>query len=301
MGLQNYLKERAALVDSALLELMPTEDVYPPRIHQAMQYSLFAGGKRLRPILCLAAAEAIGKEYASLLPAACALEMIHTYSLIHDDLPVMDNDDFRRGKLTNHKVYGEGMAVLAGDALLTYAFEVLARYGQTAPNQAAVWQVVQEIAVAAGTRGMIGGQVVDLESAGRDSVQQELSWQDLLIYIHTHKTGALFRASLRTGALLAGAKQEELEGLTVCAEKFGLAFQITDDLLDITGDQGKLGKPIGSDAQNHKVTYPALFGIDKSRCLAREAIEEAIQALEKLPGYTEPLKQLIHYLLVRQS
>lgn len=301
MELKNYLKERAALVDSALQELMPPGDLYPSQIHQAMQYSLFAGGKRLRPILCLAAAEAVGKEYAPILPAACALEMIHTYSLIHDDLPAMDNDDYRRGKLTNHKVYGEGMAVLAGDALLTYAFEVLARYGEANQDKGGVWQVLREIAAAAGTMGMIGGQTVDLQSEGRVSAEQELPPQDLLMYIHTHKTGALFRAALRTGALLAGADEKELKGLTLYAEKFGLAFQITDDLLDITGDQEKLGKPIGSDAKNLKVTYPALFGIDESRRLAQEAIEEAVQALESLSGYTEPLKLLIRYLSARQS
>jgi geranylgeranyl diphosphate synthase type II len=295
VDLKEYLQERSTLVDQALQKFMPAEELYPSKIHQAMYYSIFAGGKRLRPILCLAAAEALGKEYQHLLPVACALEMIHTYSLIHDDLPVMDDDDYRRGKLTNHKVYGEGMAVLAGDALLTYAFEILACYGQKCREQEVAWQVLREIAVAAGTQGMIGGQVVDLESAGKNIADKEL-----LNYIHTHKTGALFRVSLRSGALLAGANAEELACLTLYAEKFGLAFQITDDLLDIVGDQKKLGKPIGSDAKKNKLTYPALYGVEKSRCLVQEAIKEAIDALTKLSGYTKPLEFLLRYLLERE-
>ncbi|MGI6587801.1 MAG: polyprenyl synthetase family protein [Peptococcia bacterium] len=295
MDLKAYLQERSTLVDQALQEIIPAEELYPPKIHQAMHYSVFAGGKRLRPILCLAAAEALGKEYQPLLPVACAIEMIHTYSLIHDDLPVMDDDDYRRGKLTNHKVYGEGMAVLAGDALLTYAFEILACYGKKHQKQEIAWQVLREIAVAAGTEGMIGGQVVDLESAGKNLADKEL-----LTYIHTHKTGALFRVSLRSGALLAGANTEELACLTLYAEKFGLAFQITDDLLDIVGDQKKLGKPIGSDIKKNKLTYPALYGVEKSRCLVREAVIEAIDALTKLSGYTKPLEFMLRYLLERE-
>lgn len=295
MELKRYLQERADLVDQALQENMPAQELYPPKIHQAMHYSVFAGGKRLRPILCLAAAEALGKEYQPLLPVACALEMIHTYSLIHDDLPAMDDDDYRRGKLTNHKVYGEGMAVLAGDALLTYAFEILARYGEKHQEKQAAWQVLREIAVAVGTEGMIGGQVVDLESAGK-----HLADKELLAYIHTHKTGALFRTSLRTGALLSGANAEELACLTLYAEKFGLAFQITDDLLDLVGNQKKLGKPVGSDAKNDKLTYPALYGLEESKRFVGEAIEEARGALTKLPGYAEPLELLLRYLPERE-
>ena len=295
MDLKAYLQERSTLVEQALQDLMPAKEVYPPQIHEAMHYSVFAGGKRLRPILCLAAAEAIDKDYKPLLPVACALEMIHTYSLIHDDLPVMDDDDYRRGKLTNHKVYGEGIAVLAGDALLTYTFEILADYGQKCQEQEVAWQVLREIAVAAGTEGMIGGQVVDLESAGK-----ELADKELLTYIHTHKTGALFCVSLRAGALLAGANPEELACLTLYAEKFGLAFQITDDLLDVVGDQKKLGKPIGSDTKMNKLTYPALYGIEKSRELVQEAVEEAVAALAKLSGETKPLEFLLRYLLERE-
>lgn len=296
MELQKYLQEKATLVEQSLQELLPAEGFYPPIIHQAMRYSIFAGGKRLRPILCLAAAEAVGKASEPLLPVACALEMLHTYSLIHDDLPAMDDDDYRRGKLTNHKVYGEGMAVLAGDALLTYAFEVLARYSKQNRNQGTALQVLEEIAVAVGTEGMIGGQVVDLESEGKNITKQE----EALSYIHTHKTGALFRTSLRAGALLAEAGEEELAGLTLYAEKFGLAFQITDDLLDVIGKQEILGKPIGSDAYKKKITYPAIYGLEKSQCLAKEAIEDAVQALEKLPGNTEPLRLLVRYLEQRE-
>ncbi|MDD2211418.1 MAG: polyprenyl synthetase family protein [Clostridia bacterium] len=295
MELKQYLQERAVIVDQALREIMPAQDLYPPKIHEAMHYSVFAGGKRLRPILCLAAAEALGRDYQPLLPVACALEMIHTYSLIHDDLPVMDDDDYRRGKLTNHKVFGEGIAVLTGDALLTYAFEILARYGEKHQEKKAVWQVLQEIATAAGTAGMIGGQVVDLESEGRNLVDKEL-----LVYIHTHKTGALFRASLRAGALLAGASAEELACLTLYAEKFGLAFQITDDLLDLVGNQKKLGKPVGSDTKNKKLTYPTLYGLAEAKRFVREAIEEAARSLTKLPGKTEPLELLLRYLPERE-
>jgi len=300
MQLKQYLEKRAAVVDEALLVTLPKTELFPEKIHQAMHYSIFAGGKRLRPILCLAAAEAMGKAYQPILPVACALEMLHTYSLIHDDLPAMDNDDYRRGKLTNHKVFGEGIAILAGDALLTSAFEILTRYGEEHQENKAVWQVVREIASAAGTEGMIGGQVADITSEGRNLAELPLD-QELLVYIHTHKTGALFRASLRAGALLTGANEEELNCLTIYAEKFGLAFQITDDLLDLFGDERKLGKPIGSDAKNKKLTYPALFGVEKSKQFVREAIAEAEIALRKLPGLTEPLELLLKYLPERQS
>ena len=300
MNLHEYLQEKAAIVNKELEQLMPAKDRYPATIHQAMRYSIFAGGKRLRPILCLAAAEAVSKEAAQfpLLPAACALEMLHTYSLIHDDLPAMDNDDYRRGKLTNHKVFGEGIAVLAGDALLTYGFEVLLRFARQFPDKERALQVVEEIAIAIGTEGMIGGQVVDIESEGKkESALSEAN----LAYIHTHKTGALFRTAIRAGAILAGAREEELAALTLYAEKFGLAFQITDDLLDITGEQTVLGKPIGSDAKNAKLTYPALYGFEQAKILAKATIEEAVQALAELPGRTEPLQLLVRYLEKRVS
>lgn len=295
MNLEIYLQERACLIETTLREILPKKDAFPTLIHESMHYSVFAGGKRLRPILCLAAVEAIGRDFKPLLPIACALEMIHTYSLIHDDLPAMDDDDYRRGKLTNHKVYGEGVAILAGDALLTYAFEVLAKYGLQFFSSQIVCQVMQEIALAVGTKGMIGGQVADLMAA-----EQGKKDKNLLIYIHTHKTGALFRAALRTGALLAGATSTELACLTTYAEKFGLAFQITDDLLDLTGNSEKLGKTVGSDQAMGKLTFPALYGIEKSRELVQEVVDEALQTLAKLPGETKPLELLLQYLVVRE-
>jgi len=297
MDLKQYLRAKAGEVDKALSALLPERWVYPEIIHEAMRYSLFAGGKRLRPILCLASAEALGKDSNHLLPVACSLEMIHTYSLIHDDLPAMDDDDYRRGKLTNHKVFGEGIAILAGDALLTRAFELLAEVGCQAESsmKPVALQVICEVARAAGSLGMIGGQVVDLVSEGRPIECETLT------YIHTHKTGALFTASVRAGALMAGASEQELEALTVYAENFGLAFQITDDLLDITGDETKLGKPVGSDERNKKATYPSLYGLEKSRELAREAVAKAVSALGSLPGSIWPLEQLARYLLERET
>ncbi len=295
MDLQCYLKERAQVVEETLQALLPQEAVYPNVVHEAMRYSVFAGGKRLRPILCLAGAEAVGVESHKLLPIACALEMIHTYSLIHDDLPAMDNDDYRRGKLTNHKVYGEGIAILAGDALLTLAFEVMARYGYANFNAQSVLQVISEIARASGTLGMIGGQVVDLQSEGKNIDEKTL------VYIHSHKTGALFRASLRAGALLSEAEPLYLEALTNYAENFGLAFQITDDILDVVGEESKLGKPVGSDSRNQKATYPVLYGLEESRKLAKEAVEKAIASLKPLPGETKPLELLARYLYERET
>lgn len=295
MDLQSYLKERASLIDATLQSLLPQETLYPHVVHQAMRYSVFAGGKRLRPILCLAGAEAVGGDITRLLPIACALEMIHTYSLIHDDLPAMDNDDYRRGKLTNHKVYGEGIAILTGDALLTLAFEVMAGYGNTHFNAKSVLRVISEIASASGTLGMIGGQVVDLQSEGKNIDEKTL------VYIHSHKTGALFRASLRAGALLFEAEPVYLEALTNYAEYFGLAFQITDDILDVVGEESKLGKPVGSDTRNQKATYPVLYGLEQSRKLAKEAVEKAIASLKPLPGETKPLELLARYLYERET
>ncbi len=295
MRLKQYLQKRALLVDEHLSTLLPRETEYPQIIHEAMQYSIFAGGKRLRPIMCLAAVEALGRKYEPYLPVACALEMIHTYSLIHDDLPAMDNDDYRRGKLTSHKVYGEDIAILAGDALLTHAFEILATAAEGLPGEKRMLRVIREVANASGTRGMIGGQVVDVQSEGKAITPLTLN------YIHTHKTGALFRAAVRSGALLAGASENELSALTEYAECFGLVFQITDDLLDILGDEKILGKPVGSDEKNQKGTYPSLYGVEKSKKLAREAVDKAVKSLEPLRGNTEPLILLARYLIERKS
>ncbi len=294
MDFLTELKARAALVDRALDELLPTEDTYPPVIHQAMRYSLFAGGKRLRPVLTLAAAETVGGDPGRVLPAACALELIHTYSLIHDDLPAMDNDDFRRGKPTCHRVYGEAVAILAGDALLTHAFVLLAKNAQNqlAPAERVV-QVIEEVAAAAGTLGLIGGQVVDTVAADTPVDAATLE------YIHRHKTGALYRVAVRAGAILAGATESQLQPLTTYAENLGLAFQIQDDILDVEGDPARLGKPVGSDARNKKATYPALFGLDAARAKAREAVAAALAALEPFDERADFLRELARFVIAR--
>ncbi|MDR1702893.1 MAG: polyprenyl synthetase family protein [Sporomusaceae bacterium] len=267
--------------------------MHPPVIFEAMRYSLLAGGKRVRPLMLLAAAEAVGGQAVDCLPAACALEMIHAYSLIHDDLPAMDNDDYRRGKLTNHKVYGEGMAVLAGDALLTAAFEIILRQKNTRPE--ILLLVIKEIAQAAGAQGMVGGQAADLIAEGKKISAPELK------YIHQAKTGALFKAALRAGALLGGAGAEELAALTKYAECFGLAFQITDDILDVTGDETKLGKPTGSDERNQKATYVTLYSLAGAKDMAAKAVDEAQSHLAVFGAKAWVLRELAQYLLTRQA
>lgn len=293
MDIKNYMTQISALTEARLRELLPAEQSYPEVIHEAMAYSVFAGGKRFRPVLCMAACEAVCGSGASALDAACALECIHTYSLVHDDLPGMDNDDYRRGKLTNHKVFGEGMAILAGDALLTYAFEILADMDD-GTNTGQIIQIIREAAKASGEAGMIGGQVVDILS------EQKAPSLELLEYIHTHKTGALIVASVRIGAILGGADSKQLEALTVYAQKLGLAFQITDDILDVVGDADKIGKPVGSDEKNQKATYPLLFGLEQSRQMAHDAVQAAINALEPLGENADMLRQLALYLLSRE-
>lgn len=290
--LKEYSRRQAAIVDKTLDELMPADN-YPPEIFAAMRYSLFAGGKRLRPILLMAAADAAGGDGRNYLPVACALEMIHTYSLIHDDLPAMDDDDYRRGKPTNHKVYGEGMAILAGDGLLTAAFEAMLR--QTGVEPATLLQVAREVAEGAGAGGMVGGQAVDLLSEG-----QAID-ADTLRFMHRAKTGALFKAAIRAGAILAGASPEKLAALTEYAEQFGLAFQITDDILDVTGDEAKLGKPVGSDVKNDKVTYVSLYSLDGAKKLAAEAVAAATGALTAFGPEAAVLREMLEYLLTRDS
>lgn len=280
------------MVDSALDKYLPSEKEPPEIIHQAMRYSVFAGGKRLRPILVMAAAEAVGGSIESVMPAACAMEMIHTYSLIHDDLPAMDDDDFRRGRPTNHKVFGEAMAVLAGDALLTHAFSVLAGSLEFSDPEK-VSLVIGEIAHAAGTFGMVGGQVMDIQSEGQEATE------DILRYIHTHKTGALFIASVRSGGILSGANSRQLEVLTDYARHLGLAFQITDDILDVAGDSATLGKTVGSDQRKKKVTFPALYGLEQARIMAGEESERAVEIVEELGSAALPLQQIIRYLASR--
>ncbi|MBV9743001.1 MAG: polyprenyl synthetase family protein, partial [Acidobacteriia bacterium] len=254
------LHEYQQLVDSELNRLVPPETTAPATIHRAMRYSLLAGGKRIRPILCMEAARTVSGTFCCALEAACALEMVHTYSLIHDDLPALDNDDYRRGKLTNHKVFGDAMAILAGDALLTLAFQVLAQL-EAPPDRRA--RMIAELATAAGTvGGMIGGQVADLEGAG------EPPTATLLETIHRAKTGALLRASVRLGAIIAGANDAEYEALSCFGEHVGLAFQIVDDILDVEESSAALGKTSGKDVQQQKITFPAVYGLETSRQMA---------------------------------
>jgi geranylgeranyl diphosphate synthase type II len=261
---------------------------------EAMRYSLFAGGKRVRPILCLAAAEAVGGKIEEALAAACALECIHTYSLIHDDLPAMDNDDFRRGNPTNHKVYGEAGAILAGDGLLTFAFELLSGEGLAAVAAADRLRIIALIARAAGPLGMVGGQALDLESEGKEIAFKALR------FLHSCKTGALITASVQTGAILGGARDKDFAALTLYGRHIGLAFQIVDDLLNVEGTLEELGKAAGSDAARNKATYPAFFGAEKTREMARVAGAAAIAALAELGPRADPLRELAGYVLRRR-
>ncbi len=291
--LKKYLKRQQELVNNSLDGFLSEEKQYPSEIHTAMRYSVFAGGKRLRPILTIAAAEAVGGKAEEVIKAACAIELIHTYSLIHDDLPAMDNDDYRRGKLTCHKAYGEALAILAGDALLTYAFEMLADIDSSKHTL----RVIKEIAQAAGSRGMIGGQVIDILS--ENNLRGNAS--EALDYIHAHKTGALFRAAIRSGGLLAGAEEKQLTSLTSYARCFGLAFQITDDILDVEGNSDELGKPVGSDEKNKKLTYPAIYGLEVSRKMAADNIKEALEQISIFGVKALPLVSIAQYTLSRRS
>lgn len=296
MDLAHYLTQKVNRINSFLERVGPNPEAYPPAIHQAMAYSLYGGGKRLRPILVIAAAEAVGGNEETVLPTACAIEMIHTYSLIHDDLPAMDNDDYRRGKPTNHKVFGEATAILAGDGLLTKAFEVLGLNSQLCQIEPAVaMQVIIEIAVAAGIQGLIAGQTVDLESEGR---QVDFS---TLNFIHQHKTGKLFKAAIRSGALLGGAKEKQLESLSSYADHFGLAFQITDDILNVEGSNLKMGKAVGTDVLRKKATFPTMFGLPQSKKMAEEAITQAISSIEWMGTSSQPLIQIAFHLLRRDN
>lgn len=286
-----YLAERQALVEVALDQSLPV--TYPEKIYESMRYSLLAGGKRLRPILCLASCEWAGGTVEMAMPTACALEMIHTMSLIHDDLPAMDNDDYRRGKLTNHKVYGEDIAILAGDGLLTYAFEFVATRTENVPAQR-ILQVIGQLAKAVGAEGLVGGQVVDLDSEGLTDVSEET-----LTFIHTHKTGALLEACVVCGGILAGASEEELQHLSSYAQKIGLAFQIIDDILDITATTEQLGKSAGKDLQAQKVTYPSLWGIEESERQAKQLIEGAKAELSGWGERSQALLALADFITSR--
>jgi len=294
--LPHYLAERKEAVDRALDRFLLPADAFPLSIHEAIRYSVFAGGKRLRPILVIAAAEVAGGAMEPVLPTACAFELIHTYSLIHDDLPAMDDDDLRRGRPTSHKVFGEAVAILAGDALFTLGMRLLAEsFVQGDSNPALLPQLLAEVTDAAGTVGMIGGQVVDIESEGRVVSPSTLE------YIHTHKTGALIRAAVRAGALLSAASEQGLAALTTYGERLGLAFQIVDDILDLEGDQEAMGKAVGSDQRKRKVTYPDFYGLEPSRKMATDLIREAKEALDLFGDKAMPLRTLADFILSRNA
>ena len=293
--LHAYLADRRALTDRALDIYLPEADALPPHLHEAMRYSLFCGGKRLRPILVYAGAEAVGGRLEWVTPLACAVECIHTFSLIHDDLPAIDDDDLRRGNPTSHVVYGEAMAILAGDALLALAFDLIVECRVHVPAER-VLDAVAMVARASGTRGMVGGQVSDIESEGLSEVDEAT-----VASIHARKTGALLLASLLAGARLCGATAAEERALHVYGAQTGLAFQITDDILDLEGDAEKIGKPIGSDLKQDKATYPKVLGIPASRALARRACDLALAAIDSFGPPADPLRALAHYIVERES
>ena len=294
LSASQYLSEGKKLIDERMLSLLPQGKAYPESIHEAMRYSLLAGGKRLRPVLVMAAAEAVGGDRHTILPFAVAAELIHTYTLIHDDLPALDNDDLRRGKPTNHKVFGEAIAILAGDALLTQAFIIMTRaVGMDTIPPECILKATNEMAGALGSNGMIGGQVVDLESEGKRINSETLE------YIHIYKTGFLIKACIRCGGILSQATKGQLTSLSRFGAHIGLAFQIIDDILDITGDQEKLGKDIGSDLTKNKATYPALYGLEESKRKAEELVEESIDCLEEFDDRADPLREIARYFVKR--
>lgn len=288
MDLEGYLKQAASDTDTAMGRFLPSEDEIPTAIHAAMRYCIFAGGKRLRPVLCLAAAEACGGSREDALPAACAVELMHTYSLVHDDLPCMDDDDLRRGRPTCHKVYGEGMAVLCGDALLTESFAVLAK------SKSRVAEMIAELASTGGSRKLIGGQVLDLEGEGKSLSLEEL------VRIHEAKTAALLTTSIRLGAMSAGADETKIAALTQFGHALGLAFQVIDDILDVTQTTETLGKTAGKDAAVAKATYPAVIGLEESRAEATRLTEEALEALAVFGKNGERLREIAERMLLRE-
>jgi geranylgeranyl diphosphate synthase, type II len=291
MMLAPYLKSQQTKTDRALDRYLPKATVPPATIHRAMRYSLFAGGKRLRPILCLAAAEACGGKMQAAMPLACALECIHTYSLVHDDLPSMDNDDFRRGRPTCHKVFGDGIAVLAGDALLTIAFEIASQAHESARYD--VREMIQELSAAASSRKLIAGQVADLEAEGKKVTRAQLR------YIHENKTAAILTAAVRLGAMSANASAKQLVAITKFGRALGLAFQVIDDILDVTQTSEKLGKSAGKDIAAHKATYPSVIGLEASRAEAQRLTRRAHSALNVFGNKAEHLHALANHLLER--
>jgi len=296
MNIKDYLKDKQTAVDQFLDQVTPPPVTPPTTLHESMRYSLMAGGKRIRPILTIAAAEAIGGNPPGLMSVACSLEFIHTYSLIHDDLPSMDNDDFRRGKPTNHKVYGEAMAILAGDALLTMAFDLVSRPDlMKGCDPARQVQLIQELAYGSGNFGMVGGQVFDIQAENQDIGLSTLQ------NIHKHKTGMLIRAAVRMGAIVAGATDRQLDNMTGYAEDIGLAFQIADDVLNVTGTREELGKNPNTDAERGKKTYPTFYGTEGARKLADECVARAIERLDSFGPPVDPLREIARYITSRRS
>lgn len=294
MEFKTVLKERVIYIEELLNKYMPKEEGYQKTIMESMNYSLSAGGKRLRPILTLEACKIVGGNEKDAIPFAVAIEMIHTYSLIHDDLPALDNDDLRRGRKTNHIVYGEDMAILAGDALLNYAFEVMLSSSLGKSNPEKYLRAINEIAKSSGIYGMIGGQVVDVQSENEQIPKEKLD------YIHNNKTAAIIIGCMRAGAIIGDANEEQIDEITKYAKNIGLSFQIVDDILDIVGDEVKLGKKVGSDINNNKSTYPSLLGLKKSKEISNELISEAKKSIEKLSENVEFLNGLADYIIARE-
>ncbi|MBI2339503.1 MAG: polyprenyl synthetase family protein [Deltaproteobacteria bacterium] len=292
--LEHYFKECQTLVNEALDSHLPKKESFPAKVHEAMRYSIFAGGKRIRPILCMAASEACGGGRREVLSVACALEMIHTFSLIHDDLPAMDDDNLRRGRPTNHKVFGEAVAILAGDALLSQAFLALGKLKDSMRDQKRVLEIIYHIAGATGSRGMVGGQVLDMEAQGKKIDLPELR------RLHQMKTGRLITASVVGGALMAGTSDQKLAGIESYGEAVGLAFQIADDILDIEGGSD-LGKDIGSDRENEKATYPSVMGIKKAREAAQVTKEEALGSLREFGPEADALRAIAEFIVERKK
>lgn len=295
MDLKSYLDEKRLIVDEALEGVFGQPEGPAGDVVEAMRYSLFAGGKRLRPILCMAGAVTVGGDERAVLPVACALELIHTYSLIHDDLPVMDDDDMRRGKPTSHKVFGEALALLAGDGLLTEAFCHMTRIDPSRIAPRSLVRVIGLIAEAAGYRGMVGGQVVDIQSEGR-AVDLPL-----VEFLHSHKTGALITVAVASGAILGGGDEEQVRALTEYARRIGLAFQIADDILDIEGDSKEMGKTVGVDVEKQKITYPSVLGLERSKTIQRETVDEALRYLESFDHRAQPLREIAVYIIERKK
>lgn len=293
--LKAYLQDRQKIVEEALQHYLPGEDNVPSDIYKAVRYSVFNGGKRIRPILCLAAAEAVGGDLGPAIPVACALELIHSYSLIHDDLPAMDNDDFRRGKPTCHKVFGENIAILAGDALLAEAFVLLSQVEKVRLSAERRLAVIHEIAQAAGINGMVGGQALDVLSV------ESVSDENTLYEIHRRKTGALIVAAVKTGAIIFNARKDKIRALAQYGINLGLAFQIADDILNVEGDRELMGKETGSDAAHNKLTYPSLLGLDVAKEKLAKYIDSAVASLSGFDERARPLLVIARYIMERKS